>query len=243
MGWHRLDLGQPASVLIGYTTRVGGCSPAPWDGLNLGLGTGDVAERVVANRRWLQRAVGMPLHWLRQVHGTAVVVDPEGEPEADAACTARPGQALAVLGADCLPVMCWSRSGDWVGAAHAGWRGLAAGVLPSLLDRAPVTPGRLACWLGPAIGPAAYEVDEPVRQAFAHWSGPWRQAFRATRPGHWSMDLKALARLQLHQLGVGRVLGGTLCTFQSPERFFSHRRDGRTGRQAAVIGLRLIQPG
>ncbi len=237
MGWHPLELNQPDNIHLGYTTRDGGVSAPPRDSFNLGLHCGDRPEAVAENRRRLAEQAGVEPRWLRQVHGCAVAAHPVDTPEADAAWTDRPGQALAVLTADCLPVLCWSERGDWVGVAHAGWRGLAAGVLPALLAAAPVSPARLGCWLGPAIGPQAFEVDEPVWAAFSHWSGSWQAAFRPTRPGHWQLDLFALARLQLRQLGVGRILGGGLCTYSNPERFFSYRRDGQTGRQAALIWL------
>ncbi len=242
MGWHPLELGQPATVCLGYTTREGGVSASPWDSYNLGMHCGDRPEAVAENRRRLAEQAGVTPRWLRQVHGCAVAARPAAHadhelPEADAAWTDRPGEALAILTADCLPVLCWSESGDWVGVAHAGWRGLAAGVLPALLAAAPVPPGRLACWLGPAIGPQAYEVDQPVRAAFSHWSGPWQAAFQPARPGHWQLDLFALARLQLQQAGVGSIHGGNDCTFSQPERFFSYRRDGRTGRQAVMAWL------
>ncbi len=240
MGWHPLDLPLPAGVRAGYTTRDGGVSPSPWESFNLGDHCGDEPVRVEHNRQRLEAALGVPVQWLRQVHGCGVAARPlpEAVPEADAAWTDRPGRALAVLTADCLPALFWSLDGGWVGVAHAGWRGLAAGVLPALVRAAPVPPACLQAWLGPAIGPAAFEVDAPVRQAFAHWPRGWEQAFRPNRPGHWLLDLQALARLQLHRLGLETVHAEPACTFSEKARFFSYRRDGRTGRQAALIWLR-----
>ena len=159
------------------------------------------------------------------------------EPEADAAVTAAQGVVLAVLTADCLPVVFASRDGRRVGAAHAGWRGLAAGVLENTVAAMAAPPETLLAWLGPAAGPLAYEVGAEVRDAFAGHEPAAAQAFTATRPGHWHVDLYALARRRLRAAGIAAadIHGGGLCTISDPQRFHSHRRDGRAGRMATVI--------
>jgi len=157
------------------------------------------------------------------------------EPEADAAVTSVPDCVLAILTADCLPVAFASRDGDEVGAAHAGWRGLAAGVLEATVEAMHAAPERLIAWLGPAAGPQAYEIGEEVRAAFVDADPAAAAAFVATRPGHWRVDLYALARRRLAAVGVTAVHGGGLCTISDPGRFYSHRRDARTGRMATVV--------
>lgn len=173
--------------------------------------------------------------WLRQVHGTAVV-DADARPahpEADAAVAREPGTVCAVVVADCMPVLLAEEAGGVVGIAHAGWRGLAGGVLENAVDAARVAPSRLMAWLGPAIGPAVYEVGEDVRAAFAGYES----AFEPTRPGHWLLDLYAVARRRLAQKGIARVYGGGYCTYTDSERFFSYRRDHAGERMAALIWL------
>lgn len=231
-----------------------GCSPPPFDRLNLGghrSPEGDTAANVQANRAALVAHAGLPStpHWLRQVHGVAVhraegPPRPEApEPEADAAVTALPGVVLAVLHADCLPVLFASRAGDEVAVAHAGWRGLAAGVLEATVAAMGTPPGDLLAWLGPAAGPAAYEVGAEVREAFleapeaAGRRDATAAAFLPTRPRHWRVDLYALARLRLAALGLTAVSGGGFCTIGEPGAFFSHRREGRTGRMASLVWI------
>ena len=157
-----------------------------------------------------------------------------GEPEADAAVTALPGVVLAILTADCLPVVLAADDGSEIGAAHAGWRGLAAGVLEATVATLRAPPGRLLAWLGPAAGPAHYEIGAEVRDAFLAHDPRAADAFVATRPGHWRVDLYALARQRLAAAGVSRVFGGDHCTIGEPQRFFSHRRDARSGRMATL---------
>ena len=158
-----------------------------------------------------------------------------GEPEADAAVTTQPGVVLAILTADCLPVVFAADDGSAIGAAHAGWRGLAAGVLEATVAALGTPPGRLLAWLGPAAGPAHYEIGAEVRDAFLARDPRAADAFVATRPGHWRVDLYALARQRLAAAGVTRVHGGGLCTIGDPQRFFSHRRDARSGRMATLV--------
>lgn len=235
------DWPAPPGVVAFTTLRHGaGRSRAPFDAFNLGVRCGDEPEAVAANRRELVERFGLPSApaWLRQVHGTDVlrVLWPGAgdEPEADAAVTDVPGVVLAILTADCLPVVLAADDGSELAAAHAGWRGLAAGVLEATVAAMRTPPGRLLAWLGPAAGPADYEVGDEVRDAFVD-----DDAFVATRPGHWHADLFALARRRLQGAGLvpGAIYGGGLSTITDPGRFFSHRRDRRTGRMATVAWL------
>lgn len=217
-----------------------GVSTAPFDHFNLGSRCGDDADAVIENRRQLQAALHLPSppHWLRQVHGVAVAVEPGfDEPEADAAVTATPGRVLAILTADCLPVVLASRAGDDIGAAHAGWRGLCAGVLEATVGAMRTPAQQLMAWLGPAAGPQAYEIGEDVFAAFVQRDPAAVATFVATRPGHWKVDLYALARQRLQAVGVTAVFGGEQCTISDPARFFSHRRDQRGGRIATLVWM------
>lgn len=236
----------PANVAAFTTLRHGaGVSQAPFDRFNLGLRSGDDAQAVARNRRELADAFGLPSapRWLRQVHGTTVASEPGfDEPEADAAVTRNPGTVLAILTADCLPVVFSARDGSVIGAAHAGWRGLAGGVLEATVATMDTAPGDVVAWLGPAAGSQAYEIGQDVFDAFAMRDPRAQAAFVATRPGHWRVDLYALARLRLADAGVREVHGGGLCTISDPRRFFSHRRStsgegGRTGRMATVAWI------
>lgn len=169
--------------------------------------------------------------WLKQVHGTRVVRDPVAVEEADASVTSQANVVLAIRTADCLPVLFASQDGQEIGAAHAGWRGLAAGMLEATLDAMHAPASTLVAWLGPAAGSANYEVGEEVRAAFA---GHERR-FAPTRPGHWLVDLYGIARDKLAARGLARVSGGQFCTIGDASKFYSHRRDGSTGRHATVI--------
>ena len=255
--WLEADWPAPPGVRALVTLRHGaGASAAPFDTFNLGNARSDAGDDpaiVAANRATLATCAGLPSapHWLRQVHGTRVLrVDatlPPGdataerarmaaEPEADAAVTSVPGAVLAILTADCLPVVLAARDGSEVGAAHAGWRGLAAGVLESMVASMRAPPGTLVAWLGPAAGPRAYEVGAEVRDAFVAADAKADAAFVPTRRGHWNVDLHGLARRRLQAAGLADadIHGGELCTISAPTRFFSHRRDGRSGRMATV---------
>jgi len=223
-----------------FTTLRGpaGDSQPPFDRFDFGLRNGDDAEVVRGNREMLERAVPLPSapRWLRQVHGTAVVIEPgNDEPQADAALTRTPGTVLAVLTADCLPVVFAADDGGEVAVAHAGWRGLAAGVLEATVGAMDCDPSRVVAWLGPAAGPDAYEIGAEVFDAFTAPDPAAATAFVATRSGHWSVDLYALARRRLAAAGVTRVHGGGLCTISDARRFYSHRRDQRTGRMATIV--------
>jgi YfiH family protein len=171
--------------------------------------------------------------WIRQVHGTTVVKHPSEKTEGDAAITRRRSTVCAVMIADCMPVLLADDAGTVVGIAHAGWRGLSAGVLEKTILKMNVEPQRLLAWLGPAIGPRAYEVGEDVRQAFAGHD----YALAATRAGHWNLDLYAVARQRILAAGVRNIFGGSFCTFTDREHFFSYRRDRDARRMAAAIWL------
>ncbi|HEY1290824.1 MAG TPA: peptidoglycan editing factor PgeF [Burkholderiales bacterium] len=172
--------------------------------------------------------------WLRQVHGTQVVrIDQTvSTPEADAAVTAGKNRVCAIKAADCMPVLLVDEDATVIGAAHAGWRGLCAGVIENTVQAMGIPGAKLLAWLGPAIGPKVYEVGDEVRDAFKE-----KDAFSPTRPGHWLLDLYAVARQRLRSRGVERIFGGGYCTYSDPQRFYSYRRDGTTGRMAALIWL------
>lgn len=239
-----LDTGwtPPAGVQAAFTLRSGGASVPPWDSLNLGAHVGDDPLAVVRNRRRVAQALSLPAepHWLSQVHGTAVhearapVADAVPVPVADAAVTRQAGVVLAIMVADCLPVLLAAEDGSVLGAAHAGWRGLAAGVIERTVEAMDHEPAGLRAWLGPCIGPRHFEVGGEVREAFMA-AGDAAGAFEATPGGRWLCDLPALATARLRRLGVMRIAGGQWCTVADPVRFFSHRRDRQTGRMAALL--------
>lgn len=239
----RPDWPAPPRVGAAVSTRAGGVSTGPWASLNLGSHVGDDPACVAENRRRLRAALGLDAEpgWLAQVHGTAVArVDDacDGPPEADAAVAFAPGRACAILTADCLPVLLCDAGGTGVGAAHAGWRGLAAGVVEAAVAALGCPPDDVLAWLGPAIGPDAFEVGAEVRAAFVDDDARAASAFRPNGRGRWQADLYALARLRLARAGVGRVYGGGWCTYSDPARWYSHRRDGRCGRMASLVWLR-----
>lgn len=239
----------PGVMALVTTRRLAGASPPPFDDCNLGSRCGDAPGNVAANRAALHAALDLPSEpvWLHQVHGTAVRVldapgdparDHHGDPVADAAYTRRPGLVCAVQTADCLPLLIASADGREVAAVHAGWRGLAAGVIEATLVKFDASPVLLRVWLGPAIAANSYEVGDEVRTAFVEHNAAAQCAFTATRPGHWLCDLYELARQRLDAAGVREVSGGGFDTF-SDERFYSHRRARPTGRFASLI---WIQP-
>lgn len=235
------DWPAPGEVQARVTTRLlPGVSRPPFDAFNLGLRAGEDAATVQINRRLLHRALTLPAppRWLRQVHGNVVHhcgrEAASGEPEADAAITRERGVVLAVLTADCLPVLLAARDGSVVGAAHAGWRGLAAGVLEATVRAMGHPPAAILAWLGPAIGAGSYEVGEEVREAFTAADAAAAGAFSPARPGHWHCDLYALARRRLAATGVRAVHGGGFDTRADP-RFYSWRAAQPTGRFASLI--------
>ncbi|NJD24242.1 MAG: peptidoglycan editing factor PgeF [Betaproteobacteria bacterium] len=234
------DWPAPANVGALQTTRAGGVSGGPWAAFNLGDHVGDDPQAVRANRARLRAVLPAEPVWLRQVHG-AVAVDAAGAgktvPEADAAFASVPGVVCAVLTADCLPVLFCDLAGTIVGAVHAGWRGLRAGVLENTVAALRRPPGEIMAWLGPAIGRSAFEVGSEVRAAFVADDPGAAAAFAPGVADRWWCDLPALARRRLAARGVTAVFGGDACTVSDPERYFSYRRDGVTGRMASLVWL------
>lgn len=230
----------PPHVHALVTTRSGGVSRGPYSSLNLGDHVGDDMSDVEENRARVAANLPSPPLWLKQVHGTEVAVAARSTPgcEADAAVTRERGRVLAVLTADCLPVLLCDAAGDVAGIAHAGWRGLCAGVIEQTLAAMDAPSSSLMAWLGPAIGPEAFEVGDDVRGAFLARDAAAAPAFRrATARGKWHADLYSLARRRLATAGVAHVFGGGFCTVSEPQRFFSHRRDRVTGRMASLVWL------
>ncbi|MGI9292000.1 MAG: peptidoglycan editing factor PgeF [Gammaproteobacteria bacterium] len=233
----------PAHVRAAVTTRTGGVSEGDYAGLNLAMHVGDDSQAVTHNRQLVVDQLNLPAEpvWLNQVHGTDVIaVEGPAEPvDADAAITNKSNVVCVVLTADCLPVLFTDSEGRCVAAVHAGWRGLCNGVLENTVaafNTQGIVAENILTWLGPAIGPEAYEVDEPVRNAFLNVPPDTSQAFSESRPEHWYLDLNAAARIRLSAVGVTRVFGGGFCSF-SDERFYSHRRAAPCGRMASAIWL------
>lgn len=237
--WLAADWPAPAGVRTCITTRQGGVSQSPWAGLNLGTHVGDDPADVASNRQQLVDALGCAPAWLEQTHSVSVVpADPQRVLSADASWTDQPGVACTIMTADCLPVLFCDRAGTRVAAAHAGWRGLAGGVLENTIGAMAQPASQLMAWLGPAIGPRLFEVGAEVRQAFIEADPVAIQAFvPSARPGHFIADIYRLARQRLEAAGVTAVYGGGLCTVSDAERFYSYRRDGQTGRFASLIWL------
>jgi polyphenol oxidase len=238
--WLTPDWPAPANVRAASTLRAPGVSLPPFDGFNLALHVGDAPQAVLRNRRHLRTALALPAEpfWLEQVHGTNVATHGEGGvPRADASVAFAPGQVCAVLTADCLPVLFADRAGTCAGAVHAGWRGLADGVIEATVAALGRPPADLLAWLGPAIGQPAFEVGPEVRERFVRQRPEAAAAFVAGRGDRWLADLHALARQRLMNLGIGWVGGGGECTCTDVARFFSFRREPRCGRQATLIWL------
>jgi YfiH family protein len=245
------DWPAPAGVHAFTTLRHGaGESQPPFDHFNLGnryAADGDDPAVVARNRARLVELAGLPSapHWLKQVHGIDVLrvetpADPAAtEPVADALVTSTPGVVLAILTADCLPVVFAAKDGREIAAAHAGWPGLSKGMLEATLDAMDTPAADLVAWIGPAAGPLRYEVGQNVFDAFVSQQAGAAAAFAPTRPGHWLADLPALARRRLVARGMraDAIHGGDLCTISEPDRFFSHRRDGRSGRIATLAWM------
>jgi YfiH family protein len=233
----------PPNVRAAFSLRLGGVSEAPFDSLNLGAHVGDDPARVSENRQRVEAALALPAppRWLTQVHGVNVLDAPpaaDAAPEsADAVVLRHPGTVGVIQVADCLPVLLAAADGRAVAAAHAGWRGLAAGVLEATVERLAEPAGSLMAWLGPAIGPAHFEVGDEVRAAFTQQDPGAAGAFAPNARGRWQCDLARLARRRLQALGVQQVYGGRWCTFADPTRFFSYRREGRCGRMGAFVWL------
>lgn len=234
------------------TTRACGNSVAPYDdgdrepGLNLAMHVGDNADHVHANRAQIARHLPAQPVWLNQVHGCEVIdagawSASDAIPQADASFTTQTGVVCAILSADCLPVLLTDTAGRVVAAAHAGWRGLAAGVLENTVTRMRAAGGQeLLAWLGPAIGPHHFEVGGDVLEAFVARCPTASHAFKKieARPGKYHADIYVLARDILLRAGIVHATGGNYCTVSAPQRFYSYRRDGVTGRMASLIWLR-----
>lgn len=241
LDWLAADWPAPPQVRAGTTLRSAGPSRPPYACFNLALHVEDDTDTVLANRARLRSQLNLPAEpcWLEQVHGVVVVdaARQAGPVRADAAYSHRPGVVCVVMTADCLPVLFCSRAGTTVAAAHAGWRGLADGVLEATIEQAGLDPADTLVWLGPAIGATAYEVGEDVRQAFLQQPMHDASAFVPHGPGKVLMDIYALARQRLHAAGIRAVFGGEHCTYTQGEQFYSYRRDGRTGRMASFIWI------
>jgi hypothetical protein len=242
IAWLRADWPAPDRIVAGTTLRHGGVSFGPFDSLNLGAHVGDDALAVRENRRRFVEGCGLPAEplWLNQVHGTSVATAgtaPRSLP-ADAIVADRPDIVCAVLTADCLPVVFASMSGNEVAVAHAGWRGLQAGILEATIAALATPPPQLLAWLAPAISQAAFEVGGEVRAAFLRDDPRAAGFFQPNGRARWQADLYGLARARLGHSGVTRVFGGDRCTFGEPEAFFSYRRDGRCGRMATFVYLK-----
>jgi hypothetical protein len=236
------DWPAPAGVRAAFTLRAGGVSRPPFDTFNIAAHVGDDSAAIAHNRARLREHLELPAEplWLEQVHGPrAIDLDRQTTRDsfgpADAATARTPGRVCAIQVADCMPVLFAAMDGSVVGAAHAGWRGLAGGVLEATVGAMRVPAATLMAWMGPAIGPAHFEVGEEVCAAFLAADPGTSAAFTANERGRWQCDLYALARRRLAALGVGAIHGGGWCTYADAGRFFSYRRDGRCGRMAALI--------
>jgi polyphenol oxidase len=229
------------SVHAAFTLRDGGVSAAPYATLNVGVHVGDAPAAVAENRRRVRAALNLPSEpvWIEQVHGTGVCdLDRAASSErleADAVVTTQAGRVCVVQVADCLPILLATRDGSMVGAAHAGWRGLAAGILEAVVRRFSVPARDIIAWIGPGIGQSCFEVGAEVRAAFEAHDSVAKSAFTPNSRGRYQCDLVALARQRLTAMDVDAVFGGRWCTYSDAARFFSHRRDGPSGRMAALV--------
>jgi YfiH family protein len=236
------DWPAPPNVHAAATLRTGGVSRAPFDELNLAKHVGDSGESVIENRRLLKAALQLPSepYWLDQAHTDKVVearVLSLSPPNADASVAMKAGVVCAVMTADCLPILLCSRDGSRVAAAHAGWKGLAAGILENTVGALGLPGTEVMAWLGPAISQPSFEVGDDVRIAFLAKDAGASSGFIANERGRWQCDLYALARLNLSALGVREIYGGGYCTYSESERFFSYRRDGQCGRMSTLVWL------
>jgi YfiH family protein len=238
--WISPDWPAPSWVRAATTTRSGGASLGPYASLNLAAHVGDDSRAVAANRATLRAALALPAEpvWLQQVHGRGIVDADHAAPgaEGDGAVSGTPGTVCAVLTADCLPVLLCDRAGTRIGAVHAGWRGLAGGVIEAAVAMLKLPGSDLMAWLGPAIGPRAFEVGDDVRSTFVAQDPAATSAFEP-HGERWHADLYRLANQRLAALGITEVHGGEWCTYDDGARFYSYRRDGATGRMATLIWL------
>jgi YfiH family protein len=239
--WLVPDWPAPARVRAFVTTRSGGVSEGEYASMNLGSASGDRPENVAKNRLTVRERLPAMPRWLAQVHGASVAVldtlAPEAVPKADAAVARRAGEVCTVLTADCMPVLLCDETGGRVAIAHAGWRGMSSGVIENAVRAMEVAPESVLAWMGPAIGPEAFEVGPEVRAEFVAGDAGADAAFRPHRDGKFLADLYALARRRLARAGVRRVHGGGFCTYRERERFFSYRRVKQSGRMGAFIWI------
>lgn len=240
----RPDWPAPANVHAASTTRVGGVSGGVYQSLNLASHVADDHLHVTQNRKLLREALALPSQplWLNQVHSARVVAADDASAAdvdlcGDAAWSTQPGKICVVLTADCLPLLLCDLAGTRVASVHAGWRGLHAGVISSTVTALSLPGEQLMAWLGPAIGPQAFEVGSDVFAAFTTIHSDYAHAFQQTDASHWLCDIYQLARTGLQQAGVSQIYGGGLCTWKDSSRFYSYRRDGITGRMASLIWL------
>ena len=237
--WLIPDWPAPAGIRAASTTRLGGVSVGPWASLNLGRHVGDDPQAVVTNRQILKQALDLPAepYWLNQVHGCRVTEVGDADTTADGSWSRRSSAVCVVMTADCLPILLAHRQAQGVAAIHAGWRGLAAGVIEQGVQAVGLPSSELMAWIGPAIGPQAFQVGDEVRAAFVDSDARAATAFRADGPGRWLADMISLARQRLQRCGVDAIYGGHWCTWREPDRFFSYRRDGHCGRLASLIWI------
>jgi hypothetical protein len=239
--WLVPDWPAPPRVRAFVTTRAGGVSQGQYASMNLGSRSGDDPRHVARNRLIVAASLPSMPRWMAQVHGTGVAdLDRLAETDvasADAAVTSIAGRVGVVLTADCMPLFLCDDAGTRVAVAHAGWRGMAAGVIENAVSALRTEPAKVMAWMGPAIGPTAFEVGPEVREAFIAASPAAADAFAAHRPGKFMADLYALARLRLLAAGVSRVHGGGFCTYREADRFFSYRREKKSGRMGAFIWM------
>ncbi|HGJ5876579.1 MAG TPA: purine nucleoside phosphorylase YfiH [Arsenophonus sp.] len=237
------DWPQPETVIACSTTRIGGGSLSPYDSFNLGLHVGDDPRLVKQNRHKLVNMAQLPTPpcWLNQVHGTRIIdlgKQNNGNTPADSAYSCQRGQVCVVMTADCLPVLLCNQQGTEIAAIHAGWRGLCDGILEKAIKQFKSPISSIMAWLGPAIGAKKFEVGSEVRAAFIERDVNLAQGFKGQNNGKYLADIYLLARLKLTAVGIKDIYGGTYCTVNEPTRFFSHRRDGVTGRMASLIWLK-----
>lgn len=237
------DWSAPENIGALQTTRIGGVSDAPFDGFNLGYHVGDKQADVQANHDYLKTQLPSTAFWLEQVHGGKVVCLEHAQsqhslnqrPQADGIYTRLTGQPIAIMTADCLPILLTSSSGDEIAALHGGWRPLAQNIIAQALANFSASPEDILVWLGPAIGPSKFEVGQDVVDAFVTQNQAHKADFSLKGNQKYLADIYSIAKRQLNQLEVTRIYGGEHCTVSGPERFFSYRRDGETGRMATLI--------
>jgi YfiH family protein len=239
--WIKPDWPASPNVRAFVTTRHGGVSTGEYASMNLGLHSGDDAANVAKNRAIVREHLPSAPRWMAQVHGVAVAdlerLGPDDGPRADAAVTGAPKKVAVVLTADCMPLFFCNKHGTRVGVAHAGWRGMAAGVIEETVRALGSEPADVLAWMGPAIGPAAFEVGPEVRAAFVEAEARAATAFVPHGEGKYLADLYALARQRLERAGVGSITGGGFCTYRDAGRFFSYRRAKASGRMGAFIWM------